>query len=91
MIFTSITLCVGTAYFVFGENLNVYDDSDVTQKEFMSAGIKFIQQMTQISPLPIYKFFPTKSYRDLVETIGRMRELGMRLHMWQDLGNNNTD
>ena len=77
MIYTSISLCVGTAYFVFGENLNVYDDSDVTQKEFMSAGLKFIHQISRVSPLPIYKFFPTKSYRELVKTIGRMRELGM--------------
>ena len=77
LIFTSITLCVGTAYFVFGENLNVYDDSDVTQREFMSAGLKFIEQLTQVSPFPIYKFFPTKSYRELVKTIGRMRELGL--------------
>lgn len=67
---------VGTAYFVFGENLDVYDDSNVTQKEFISAGTKFIEMLSKNSPIPIYKVYPTKSYKELVHAISHMREIG---------------
>ena len=70
----------GTAYFVFGENMNVYTTNDPTHKEFIEAGLEFIRQFTQLLPLPIYKYYHTKGYKAFVQATRRMRELGRLLH-----------
>ena len=52
-----------TAYFVFGENINAFTTNDPTHKEFIKAGLEFVEQVGQLQPLPIYKYFPTKAYK----------------------------
>ena len=66
----------GTAYFVFGEYMNVFTTNDPTHKEFIEAGLEFIGQVSQLSPLPIYKYYHTKGYKAFVQATRRMRELG---------------
>ena len=56
--------------------MNVFTTNDPTQKEFMSAGLEFVEQVSQLRPLPIYKYFPTKAYKRFIQATGRMRELG---------------
>ena len=65
-----------TAYFVFGENLEVYNTNKQTHQEFMEAGLEFIKQVGLIIPLPIFKYFPSIAYRKFIQATERMRELG---------------
>ena len=67
----------GTAYFVFGENINAFTTEDPTHKEFIEAGLTYIKHFSQLLPLPIYKYFHTKSYKKFVQATRRMRELGL--------------
>ena len=39
----SVLTHAATAYFVFGENVSVYDETDLTAKEFISAGADYVQ------------------------------------------------
>ncbi|XP_064393549.1 probable cytochrome P450 49a1 [Halichondria panicea] len=68
-----------TAYFVFGENLEVYNTDKRTHQEFMEAGLEFIKQVGLIVPLPIFKYFPSIAYRKFIQATGRMRELGKQV------------
>ncbi len=43
-----------TAYFVFGENLEVYNTNKQTHQDFMEAGLEFIKQVGLLVPLPIF-------------------------------------
>lgn len=65
-----------TAYFVFGENLDVHNAQDKTTKEFMEAGLEFIKQFGLFIPLPIFNYFPQIFYKKFIEAVKRMRELG---------------
>ena len=56
--------------------MNPFTTNDPAHKEFMKAGLDFIEQLSRISPLPIYKYFPTKAYKKFIAVTGRMRELG---------------
>ncbi len=67
-----------TAYFVFGENLEVYNTDKQTHQEFMEAGLEFIKQVGLIVPLPIFKYFPSIAYRTFIQATKRMRELGIK-------------
>ena len=69
--------CTDTAYFVFGENISTFTTNDPTHKEFIKAGLDFVEQVGQLQPLPIYKYFPTKAYKTYVQATSHMRELGM--------------
>ena len=56
--------------------MNVFTTTDPTHKEFMSAALEFVAQVSQLRPLPIYKYFATKAYKRYIQATGRMRELG---------------
>ena len=56
--------------------MNVFTTNDPIHKEFIKAGLEFVEQVGQLQPLPIYKYFPTKGYKRFAQATGRMRELG---------------
>ncbi len=65
-----------TAYFVFGENLEVYNTNKQTHQDFMEAGLEFIKQVGLLVPLPIFKHIPSIAYRKFIQATRRMRALG---------------
>ncbi len=74
--FICILIHTDTAYFVFGENIDVYDTADPTQAEFIEAAVEFIKEFSEIQPIPIYNYFPSLAYRKFIRIAKRMRELG---------------
>ena len=62
---------------MYGEKINIYSDIDPIQKEFMEAGLEFIGSISNIArALPLYKLFPTKTYRNFVRIVKRMQQTG---------------
>ena len=68
---------------VYGEKLNTFDESRKDLLEFQNAAIAFFELLftLQIGP-PLYKYFPTKTYRRFVQAITRIHEYGMFLFMF---------
>ena len=56
--------------------MNPFTTNNPAHKEFMEAGLDFIEQISRLSPLPIYKYFPTRAYKKFIAVTSRMRELG---------------
>ena len=58
--------------------MNVFDTSDTTSQAFITAGLDFIQstQVIVMNPLPIFKYYHTKSYKRFIEATRLMRNLG---------------
>jgi len=72
-----LLLSVGVSYFVFNETLDVYSGTDEHVKKFQTAGIEFIESLAMIaSALPLYKLYPTKSYRNYIQRLNAVQELG---------------
>lgn len=68
---------VGVSYFVYGEKINIYSGTDPLQKEFMEAGLDFIQSFLKtMRAFPLYKLFPTKTYRDYERIVRRLQRSG---------------
>ena len=62
---------------MYGEKIKIYTDIEPVQKEFMEAGLEFIDSISTVAfSLPLYKFFPTKVYRDYVGILKRMKRSG---------------
>ncbi|XP_064393551.1 cytochrome P450 10-like isoform X1 [Halichondria panicea] len=59
-----------TTYFVFGENMNVYDTSNANNQAFIAAGLDFFNSLQAVilNPLPIYKYYHTKAYKKFIQT-----------------------
>ena len=70
-------LVAGVSYFVYGEKINTYTKADPLQQEFIEAGLDYIQYLAAISnALPLYKIFPTKTYRTYVNIVHRIHAVG---------------
>jgi len=70
----------GVSYFVFNETLDVYSGTDEHVKKFQTAGIEFIESLAMIaSALPLYKLYPTKSYRNYIQRLNAVQELGRQV------------
>lgn len=72
-----VQFIIGISYFVYGEKIDVYSERDPVQKEFIEAGIDYIESVSTItSAPPLYKLFPTKPYRDYVRIVKRIQAAG---------------
>ena len=70
-------LIAGVSYFVFGEKIDVYSGTDPLMKEFIQAGLDYIESVGLITrALPIYRIYPTKAYRDYKKVVRRMQRAG---------------
>ncbi len=58
--------------------MNMYDTSNAETKAFVTAGLNFFDSLQAIimNPLPIYKYYHTKSYKKFITTTLIMREQG---------------
>ena len=68
---------IGTAYFIYGEKVNVYSD-DPTLNEFMEVGVKSAQNIGAIISIPpLYRYhIPTRTYREFVRTLNKVQDIG---------------
>ena len=67
-------------YFAFNEKLDVYG-SENQHKDFQELAMKYVQQMSAISmALPLYKIYPTKSYKEFLEVTRAVHQKGLCLH-----------
>ncbi len=65
------------SYFVYGEKINTYTTTDPIQQEFIEAGLNYIGYLGRITnAIPIYKIFPTKTYREYVKIVRRIQVVG---------------
>ena len=63
---------------MYGEKINIYSGADPLQEEFIKAALEYIDSLVKIaSAPPLYKWFPTKTYRNFVRIVKRMQEVGM--------------
>ena len=68
------------SFFVFSEKLNIYEENNPEFKEMSEASRAFIGSVTSISTaLPLYKIFPTKVYRNYLNNIGRVQNIGRKM------------
>ena len=62
---------------MYGEKIDIYSGTDPIQKEFMKAGLDYLQAIDDIGrALPLYRIYPTKEYRDFKKVMNRMRNVG---------------
>ena len=70
-------LNAGVTYFVYGENIDVYSGTIPLLKEFMEAGLDYIESIGWILlALPVYRIYPTKAYRNYKRAVTRMQRAG---------------
>ena len=70
----------GVAFFVFSEKINVYDENNPEFKEISEASRAFTGSVTSIATtLPLYKIFPTKPYRDYLNNVHRLQNIGRKM------------
>ena len=73
----SLFLSVGAGYFVFSETLDVYSGKDERFKRFQDAAIRFIGSLEMIiRSAPLYKLFPTKPYRQYLQKVNAVQDIG---------------
>ncbi len=58
--------------------MNMYDTSNAESQAFITAGLNFFESLQAIimNPLPIYKYYHTKSYKKFIKATTIMREQG---------------
>ena len=69
---------IDTAYFVFGENLEVYNTNQQTHQEFMEAGLEFIKQLSLLGVNPLTKYISSITCQPFIQATRRMREKGIK-------------
>lgn len=70
----------GITKIVFNEDLNVFSDSNAQAKRLIKAVVDHSKAFTEfVLSLPLYKIYPTKSYRNLVGAIEQTRNLANEL------------
>ena len=73
----SVSYNTGVTYFVYGENIDVYSGTIPLFKEFMEAGLDYIESIGWIIlALPVYRIYPTKAYRKYKRVVRRMQRAG---------------
>ena len=73
---------------MFSETLDVYSGKDERFKRFQDAAIKFIGSLADVaSAAPLYKFFPTKPYREYLQKLNAVQDVGkchvQTINNWQ--------
>ena len=62
---------------MYGEKINIYSGADSIQQEFIDAGLNYIRSISNlVFSLPLYKLYPTKTYRDFEKVIRSMQRAG---------------
>ena len=63
---------------MYGEKIDLFSGTiDADQKEFMAAGLDFIRSLDPMAAAPpIYKYFPTKQYKEFVNILKRLKLSG---------------
>ena len=62
---------------VYGEKLNTFDDSKTDLIEFQNAAIQLIELLSVMSSIPpLYKLFPTPTYRRFVQALNGVHKYG---------------
>ena len=62
---------------MYGEEINVYAETDPLTKEFMDAAQDYIQSLNLLgSRLPLYRIYPTKTFKKYVKIVRRMQDAG---------------
>ena len=70
-------LFTGTAFFVLGENVDVYSNGDHTHQAFMKIGLEFTKCLKAlVSSTLVSDNASTQRYREFVETTNTMRQQG---------------
>ena len=73
---------IGIGYMVFGEKLDTFDESRKDLLEFQDAAIQFFLSLGKLmNEPPLYKYFPTKNYRQFVAAINCTRQHGEFMHI----------
>ena len=69
------------SFFVYNENIDIYTGSDPAQKEFMEAGVDYIQSIPMImAALPIYRLYKDKTYKEYEKILRRVQKAGILSH-----------
>lgn len=62
---------------MYGENIDIYSGTNPVLKEFMEAGLDYIDITGSIVfALPLYRIYPTKAFRDYKRIVRRMQRAG---------------
>ena len=62
---------------VFGERLDTFDESRKDLQEFQNAAIELVSSVgVLMNQPPLYKYYPTKTYRRFVAAINCTRKHG---------------
>ena len=62
---------------MFSETLDVYSGKDERFKRFQDAAIQFIGSLEMIiRSAPLYKLFPTKPYRQYLQKVNAVQDIG---------------
>ncbi len=70
----------------YGEKINMYTNDDPIHQEFIEAGLEYIRSVGDIATaIPIYKIFPTKTYRDYVNIVHRIHAIGKLINSYKDI------
>ena len=70
-------LSTGISYMVFGERLDTFDESRKDLQEFQNAAVELISLIgVLVNQPPLYKYFPTKTYRRFVAAMNCTRKYG---------------
>ena len=70
----------GVSKIVFNENVDVFSGKNSQANDFVRAAIDFVESLFIIGrALPLYKFIPTKPYKEYVERVRRLYSLGEQL------------
>ena len=63
---------------VYGERLDTFDDSKTDLQEFQNAAIQLIGSLASIANRPpLYKVFPTPTYRHFAQALTDVHKYGM--------------
>ena len=68
---------------MYGENIDVYSGRDPLLKEFMEAGLDYINEIGLIIfALPVYRIYPTKAYRRFKNAVRRLQRAGEYIYYY---------
>ena len=72
------SLIIGIGYMTLGEKLDTFDESKKDLQEFEKISLDYAKNVEVIvfAP-PLYKYFPTKAYRDFKRATDCMYEKGV--------------
>ena len=67
----------GVSWFIFNKDIGVFDPNDKEGDKFTKAAVNFVNKMSVVLQAPpLFKIFPTKPYKNYVDAVAEMHELG---------------